>query len=57
MVPAVKHLIMAVSMKIKEKPKLIARDPVSQSRHSQLGFLDFELEASFNGRVRRAVVT
>ena len=57
MVPAVKHLIMAVSMTIKEKPKLIARDPVSQSRLSQLGFLDFELEASFNGRVRRAVVT
>ena len=57
MVPAVKHLIMAVSMKIKEKPKLIARDPVSQPRRSRLGFLDFELEASFNGRVRMAVVT
>lgn len=57
MVPAVKHLIMAVSMKIKEKPKLVTRDPASQSRRSQLGFLDFDLEASFNGRVRMAVVT
>lgn len=44
MVPAVKHLIMAVSMKIKEKPKLIARDPVFQPRCSQLAFLDLSLK-------------
>lgn len=55
MVLAVQHLMRGVAMKIKEKQRLIVRNPVSESSGQQSRLLDFEREASLEGRVRMAL--
>lgn len=52
---AVRHLVRGAAMKIKEKQRLMVRNPVSESSGQQPRFFRLELGASSGGRVRMAL--